>query len=249
MSLVPVQADLIAEKSFLSYNISMPLLIEVIGGEPPKQFFRVEAGKTLGRSSADIVLSDVNISGTHAKFDLDNKGQFILLDLNSSNGLILNNKKVKKVAMLPGVKFQMGKTVFIIRQMSEEEADQLTPPLSWKDRLKNYFLQTPINEQTLNVTYFDPAFELEFVRGVQFEEIIAVGYGPRIAGSSTWDIELRDLHAPEFAFELQAVAQKALLVNLCDQQLTINKKPVTSQILETDDSIEIGDTVILVKFK
>lgn len=249
MSLVSVQAVPIARIRNPTYNIKMALLIEIIAGEPLKKCFRVEVGKTLGRSKADILLPDAKISGTHAKFDLDNKSQLILVDLESANGIIFNNKKVKKVAMLPGVKFQVGLTVFVIKEVDDKAAEKMLPALGWKDSIKHSFAKTPVTPKPATVDFFSSMIELEFILGFQVEEKIPLGYGPRLAGSSSWDIEIKDLKVPENAFEIRPEQNKPLLVNLCDDLLTVNNRPVSNHFLENGDTIEVGATIIRINIK
>ena len=227
----------------------MAILIEVLQSESNSLFFRVENGRTLGRSRADIVINDPNISGTHAKIDLDNKGQHILIDLESSNGLILGQKKVKKVALLPGVKFQIGKTHFIVREVTDDEADSLTPNLSWKEQIQRYFSKNQAPDKNFDLRAFTPIVELEFIKGVHAEEVLQLGYGPRLIGSSTWDVELKDLEIPEQAFELIPDGKDVKINNLCSQKLKLNKMAVTAKILESGDIIEVGSTTIRIHLK
>lgn len=229
----------------------MPMLLEIMTGESKGAFFRVEAGQTIGRSRADIILNDPNISGTHAKFDLDNKGQLILVDLESANGLLLNKRRVKKVALLPGVKFQIGRCLILAKETTDEEADRLAPILGWQAQLKNYLTKSPIvdNDSTPKLTAFDPILELEFLRGTQAGESLVIGYGPRLVGSNTWDVELNDLKIPDLAFELVSEKGRPRLNNLCGQSLTLNGHVVNSQALQADDIIVVGESAMKVNLK
>lgn len=229
----------------------MPILIEVLAGASQGKFFRVENGRTLGRSVADIVINDPNISGTHAKFDTDNKGQLILLDLDSSNGLILAGKKVRKIAMLPSVKFQIGRSRFVVRDLSEAEAENLAPKLSWQNQLRDYLTENPLptTQEVEGFGEFNPLLILEFIRGPLAEEVVSVGFGPRTVGSNTYDIEVPDERMPDRAFLLVSEGGRPRLENLCGQSLTLNGVVVESQILQSNDRLESGDTVIQVRFK
>jgi hypothetical protein len=229
----------------------MPILLEVLDGERKGEIFRAEPGQTIGRNRATHIINDPNISGIHAKFELDNKGQLILLDLESANGLLLNKKKVKKVALLPGVKLQLGRCIFLVREVSFDDANRLAPALGWQELLRAY-----VNSQTLRSPdgsnapgYFDPVLELEFARGIQYLEILSVGFGPRLIGSNCWDIELSDSDAPDSAFELVPDKGAVRLNNLCGDGLTLNGQIVDSQVLTADDILRVGNSVMKVRFK
>lgn len=229
----------------------MPMLLEILTGESKGTFFRVEAGQTIGRSRADIIINDPNVSGTHAKFELDNKGQLILMDLESANGLLLNKKRVKKVALLPGVKFQVGRCLILANEVTDEEADKLAPILGWQALLKNYLTRLPKEDtqETPRLAAFDSLLELEFLRGTQAGESVVIGYGPRLIGSNTWDIELNDLKIPDLAFELVSEKGRPRLNNLCGQSLTLNGQIVDSQVLQADDIIVVGESAMKVNLK
>jgi hypothetical protein len=91
--------------------------------------------------------------------------------------------------------------------------------------------------------------ELEFTMGFQVEEKVLLGYGPRLAGSNSWDLEIKDLKVPENAFEIRPEKNQPLLVNLCDDLLTLNHRPVSRHLLENGDTIEVGATVIRINIK
>jgi diguanylate cyclase (GGDEF)-like protein len=88
----------------------------IIRGTPQGQrFFLTKAEMILGRDSgADIVISDNGISRKHVKFTKKDKDVF-LSDLQSSNGTLLNDKKVEPhVALLLEKEdmIKVGKTIF-----------------------------------------------------------------------------------------------------------------------------------------
>lgn len=250
MSLVPGQGELIAEKIIPDYNKFMPLILEVLDGPAQGRFFRLAPGKIIGRARGDILIDDINLSGSHAKIEFDNKNQFILTDLGSSNGIILNRQKVKKVALMPGVKFQLGRSIFLVKEVSAGEADQLAPLLNWNELMRDFLTKNPPpDNHELSVTCFDPLLELEFTQGLQAETKWPIGYGPRLVGGAVWDLELQDIRVPDIAFELIPEEGKAKLINLCGDQLLVNKESVDSVILQSGDEIQIGSNKIRVSFK
>lgn len=65
---------------------------------------------TLGRRQADILLDDPRASGSHAEIRLEGK-KHKLVDLNSTNGTLLNQKKVKEVFLSDQDIIEIGSTV------------------------------------------------------------------------------------------------------------------------------------------
>lgn len=56
--------------------------------------FYQEKQVTIGRlKTNNIVIDDPTVSGTHARIDMVRAGQFIIRDLESSNGIYINGKK------------------------------------------------------------------------------------------------------------------------------------------------------------
>jgi hypothetical protein len=64
----------------------------------------------IGRSRrSDIVLTDPNVSRQHAEVRREG-GEFVIRDLDSTNGLRVNGRAVKQVALRPGDRIELGAT-------------------------------------------------------------------------------------------------------------------------------------------
>lgn len=81
--------------------------------------FSVTKGKTLGRTMEnDIVLPDSYVSRKHAKISYEN-GAYMIEDLGSTNGTLLNNTDIKGMGKQPlknGDQIQFGTTLFTFKQ-------------------------------------------------------------------------------------------------------------------------------------
>ena len=72
------------------------MYLEFQNGSLNGQRIMVFKSTTIGRSSGnDIVLNDKKISGTHSKIIIEDD-EFIIEDLNSTNGTYVNGKKISK---------------------------------------------------------------------------------------------------------------------------------------------------------
>ena len=92
-------------------------LIIIRGSPQGHRFFITQDEMTVGRDpSADISVSDQSVSRKHAKLNREN-GKVRLTDLGSSNGTLVNDKKVESnqsviLAKEDMVKMEAAKTTF-----------------------------------------------------------------------------------------------------------------------------------------
>ncbi|WP_374076580.1 FHA domain-containing protein [Bdellovibrio bacteriovorus] len=228
----------------------MVTFIEIVDGPNEGSRFKVEEGLTIGRSKADIIVKDPKASSTHAQFAIDGKGQYVLLDLDSSNGIHIAGRRVKKVALLSGVIFEIGRTQFKVVTVEEELAIDFSRLITWrsilKDKLGN-FLESP-GEKPKNMQGFSPALKLTFTQGIQTDEEIILGYGPRYAGADSLDIELLDEEAPKEAFELHPGPGMVQIKIRAPGRVTLNNKSIDAEMLKDGDLISLGNTLIKVTY-
>lgn len=64
----------------------------------------------LGRSGTEILINDPDISRRHAAIDVQGEGKYVLRDLNSTNGTLLNGVAVQSQSIAPNDKIRMGST-------------------------------------------------------------------------------------------------------------------------------------------
>ena len=76
-----------------------------------EQLFEVkEPVSVLGRSKrCDIVLPDPNVSRQHAEIRLEGDGH-VLVDLDSTNGVKINGREVKRAVLADGDRIELGST-------------------------------------------------------------------------------------------------------------------------------------------
>ncbi|MBV2169910.1 MAG: FHA domain-containing protein [Bdellovibrio sp.] len=228
----------------------MVTFIEIVDGPNEGSRFKVEEGLTLGRSKADIIIKDPKVSSTHAQFAIDGKGQFVLVDLDSSNGLHIAGRRVKKVALLSGVIFEVGRTQFQVVTVEEEAAIDFSRLITWRSIIKERLqdLEGPQNLSSRVLQSFSPALKLSFIQGIQTDEEIILGYGPRHAGADSLDIELLDEEAPKEAFELHPGPGMVEIKIKALGRVTLNNKSIDAEMLKDGDLISVGNTLIKVTY-
>lgn len=114
----------------------MVIFLEITAGPDEGLKFKAQEGLMIGRVKGQVLLNDPKVSSLHAAVELDNKGQMILVDQGSSNRLLINGRKVKRIALLPGVIFELGRTQIKVIQLPEEEAEAYGSVITWRSILK-----------------------------------------------------------------------------------------------------------------
>ncbi|HEX7780899.1 MAG TPA: FHA domain-containing protein [Vicinamibacterales bacterium] len=74
------------------------------------------AVKTLGRTArADFIVSAALVSRLHCRLTADRSDQLIVEDLDSTNGTIVNGRRVKRSLLRAGDKLKVGRVEFVIQ--------------------------------------------------------------------------------------------------------------------------------------
>jgi pSer/pThr/pTyr-binding forkhead associated (FHA) protein len=172
-----------------------------------------------------------------------------LSDLNSSNGIHISGRRVKKVALLPGVIFEVGRTQFKVVTVEETEALDFSRFVTWRTIVSATLPSQEIpNLSQRECVPFSPALKLSFVQGIQSDEELVLGYGPRSAGSDSLDIELFDQDAPPQAFELLPGPGMVQIKISSMGRVLLNNKTVKAEMLKDGDLISFGNTLIKVSY-
>ncbi len=85
----------------------------------------VEAGSSLcgsfpcmlGRKDADIIINDPMVSKRHAAIQIIN-GKLMLIDLNSTNGTMLNDKAINQQELKQGDRISIGQTTLLVEEIN-----------------------------------------------------------------------------------------------------------------------------------
>jgi len=96
----------------LASRLSPSATLAVMAGQQEHARYPVPSGAILGgRSASPVPLgSDAQVSRQHARLDYYN-GQWLLTDLNSTNGVYVNGRQVRQQVLRAGDEIRMGNTV------------------------------------------------------------------------------------------------------------------------------------------
>ncbi len=87
-------------------------------GEEPAITLRVPPGtiKTIGRTArADFIVDAALISRLHCRLTADRSDQLVVEDLGSTNGTMVNGKKIDRVVLRPGDRLTVGRVEFQVQ--------------------------------------------------------------------------------------------------------------------------------------
>ncbi len=77
----------------------------------------------VGRRHGDLILDDPMVSGKHCTIEFKD-GEYVLVDLDSTNGTLVNGKRVKEAVLSPGVEIAIGQSRMILYRGAEAEQRQ-----------------------------------------------------------------------------------------------------------------------------
>lgn len=113
----------IAKRDSAKFKILMPCLQVIHGAHPGKIFLLDQDSNTMGRgSSCDIQMDETGISRNHARIVKVSENEFLLEDLQSTNGTFVDGEQVSQHTLRDGDQIMMGEllTLKFDRKTPEE---------------------------------------------------------------------------------------------------------------------------------
>ena len=242
---------------------------QVRSGSASGQVFNIRDGAVIGRApNCDVILPDRKVSGRHAKIEKDSAGNCLLVDLNSTNGLRVDSRRVKQIQLAPGVMFRAGNTLIEVIEIKNEPAQPpevppaapIVPPpippstkepknVSWHEYLVQFSnrARQKVRNSRQTLLPFDPLLVLTIVRGLNVGTQWVVGYGPREFGLDT--LEFHILDAPPLAFRITPRGELAYFETPHPKDIRLNGSSVSAETLHAGDEIQIANTIIKVSYK
>lgn len=231
----------------------MAIYLEILEGELKGKRFPIQDGYKLGRTTGEIIVPDKKISSLHAQIEYQ-ENKFVLVDRNSSNGIIIADQRVKSLVLTPGIKFTVGRTQFTVLELDEDvlfttAGEKDLNENAWVNVLQKEVPKLPTqNNLGIALNIFNPLIQLDCIQGPETDRQILLGFGPRKFGSRVLDIELRDRTCPFFAFEILPLENNAKIKTNEIDFVKLNGVNFSEEILKSGDKISFGETVFLVSF-
>ena len=228
-------------------------IVEFLDGEEKgRQIPLVFTRTILGRKYGDILIRDLQASGTHAAIEIRKDGIY-LIDLQSSNGTFYLGKKVKQTRVEPEDEMQIGFTRFKIilnPELSLKLAQKRPTSLVLKEGglteiLKKEFLADVLQiGETIRVRM---NVALRIIAGpMKGQKLIHRAEGTLSLGRMNSDFMIKDpdVSRKHAIIEVEPSGQ-VLLRDLSSRNGTfVNQKKVMNAVLKDRDQIRIGTTVI-----
>lgn len=238
------------------------LLLRVLDGPHKGTRAPVREGFTIGRKDGDLVLKDPKMSVQHARIEWRD-GEWVLVDLGSSNKIKVEGERYAEVVIYPGLQLTVGSTTFEVLEKPRPErsapdefeftgsVEVPVEAVSWREILSSLIAKAqkvPPSLSTATVRPFPQTVRLEFISGVQHGTVWHLGYGPRVAGSTSFDLPLFDDAAAESCFLIDTAEGKVLLRSGSGSIVRLNGQVATTEPTElrSGDRIEFGKTRIRV---
>lgn len=99
----------------------MPHLLLDTGSGKPSPIGLDEHPKTIGRDGiCEVVLDDLKASRQHARIQLDENGDYLIEDLGSKNGTLINGQPLRRHRLIPGDRIEIGTTLLIFQDAQTE---------------------------------------------------------------------------------------------------------------------------------
>lgn len=248
-----------------------------VNGPAKDKNFEISAGITIGRTKGDVLIGDPKISAVHAKVELNNDGVMYLVDVGSTNGILVNNKKIQKLELKPGTSFKLGLSTFKVTNVeklndlddilmdqnsysnvsikssvtnSDEKIIEENKIKTWQSIILDY-LQTnksKIKQKPKVIVPFFKPISLTFTRGRQLNTQWILGFGPRKIGVESIDLPIYEPLTPGICFELiPSVDGISFKTNHPDVVL-LNGVANQAKPIQDGDKVKIFETELELKF-
>lgn len=228
----------------------MALYIVVKTGPAQGETYSVSEGLTIGRKGAGVHLKDPKVSSRHAQVKRRADGLLQLVDLGSKNGIFSAGERVSRLDLTPGMEFEIGSSVFAVFESGESSKEKKKKGKKrWNEVLSNFARQSlfQLENQPTPISPMRPALVLDFLRGPQVETRWVLGYGPRKIGRLSVDLPIFEEQASEICFEVFP-SDEGICFKPLGEEVRLNGKKVSSEVLKVGDRIQILNTELEVDF-
>lgn len=224
----------------------MARLILMFNNQVVKEYPLKKDSITIGRNEDNVITVDnLAVSGYHARIDVAGK-EYILTDLQSTNGTFVNDKKIVSHKLLHGDNIIIGKHRILF--VGDGKELNVSAPESKIDMDKTMMLDTakqkellakqpgvPISAATAQKTGM-----VSFIEGAGLGEIELTKKLTKIGKADTSEIKLSGLFMPETAATISKRPSGYVITSMAGK-LKVNGKIIKESLqLNEFDNIELG---------
>ena len=215
-------------------------VLKALTGPVKGQVFPIKHGLRIGRSLGDIILNDQLVSDLHAEIQIYSNGKIMIIDKDSKNKIIINDRRTVKSILEKGATFRIGQTDFKLEFI-------MPPEEIWSELIKR--CAKNIQDHPLFLQPFLQAIEIVFLSGLQKGNRHYLSYGPRFFGSRSVDFPVFEKKAPEKAFALVPGKANTLFVTNHPSVVHLNGKKIKKAHIKSGNKISIGSTILKIILK
>jgi pSer/pThr/pTyr-binding forkhead associated (FHA) protein len=225
----------------------MARLILMFNNQVVKEYPLMKESITIGRNEDNIITVDnLAVSGYHARIDAAGK-DFILTDLQSTNGTFVNDKKVISHKLVHGDNVIVGKHL-ILFVGEGKEAPAIKVPGQKLDMDKTMMLDTAKQKELLAkqsgpaaaTTSAQKLGVISFIEGADLGEIELTKKLTKIGKADTSEIKLTGLFMPATAATISR-RPSGYVITAMGTKIKINGEVIKDAVqLKEFDTIEIG---------
>ena len=217
-------------------------MLEILAGPLKGRTLSLKRSSSIGRKGTDVELEDSKMSQIHAFFQFSPPETWHIVDNNSRNGIWVNGHREKKVQIFDGLELQVGQTVLRCRLAKKEDNRLPSEFLKWLRSCAK-----KLRDDKCPLEEIKPSIQLRVVEGQQLGEKWVIFYGPRQVGHLNLDLCIFENEMPKDGFSIEAIDKEPHFFTNYDKLITVNNRRMKSKILVPGDTIEIGQTKILVE--
>jgi RNase P/RNase MRP subunit p29 len=217
----------------------------------------LKPGLIIGRAKGNLIIEDDRISTVHAEIQVNNQGEFFLVDKDSRNGIKVQGKRITKLLLSPGVIFQIGNTLIETTyvktqpQIHDQKDDGSDLRTEAYDLLENIEL---LEFNSKKPMFFDKPIKLNVIQGVQLNQSWQLEYGPYKFGSGCVGGILIGDNMPLEVFEVYETNSGKMIRVLGEERVVrLNTILLTNEsIIDNGDIISIhlsGNEITRIKFE
>jgi pSer/pThr/pTyr-binding forkhead associated (FHA) protein len=224
----------------------MARLILMFNNQVVKEYPLKKESITIGRNEDNVITVDnLAVSGYHARIDVTGK-EYILTDLQSTNGTFVNDKKIVSHKLLHGDNIIIGKHRILF--VGDGKVLKVNVPENKIDMDKTMMLDTakqkellakqpgvPVSQSTIQKTGM-----INFIEGVGLGEVELTKKLTKIGKADTSEVRLSGFFMPSTAATISKRPSGYVITSMAGK-LKVNGKIIKESLqLNEFDNIEIG---------